>query len=976
MRRCVACLCLALMTAAAAAQDSPVNISGVETKDLRLYYYNYLSYLEPHAVRTFTNSLAWQRRMFGWVPSEPVTILMQDFEDFGGGKVEARGRLLISVAPKSNAFEAYVSTERMYNLMNHELIHVVQSDLANEEDRRWRSFFLGKVEADRRNPESIFYSYLTMPRFTSPRWYAEGSAVFFETWMGGGLGRAQGGYDEMVFRAMVRDDTPFYTPLGLASRAYTVDFQGLANAYLYGTRFFTWLGYAYSPEKVVAWLRRDDDSKRYFTDQFEQVFGIPLDEAWQKWIQFEHEFQRRNLEEVRKHPVTPHRDLAGSAVGSISRMYYDAKTGIIYAAFRYPGFVEHVGALNTRDGSFRRIVDIEGALHYKVSSFAYDAGTGTAFYTNDNYGMRDLMAVDVRTGSARLLIKHGRIGEMVVNPVDHSLLGIRLENGLATLVRVPQPYDTWHTVHAFPYGILPQDLDISPDGRLLSASVGEVNGDQVLRVWELRRVLDGDLKPISQYSFGQSVPESFVFTSDGRYLYGSSYYTGVSNIFRYEVATGAVEAVSNAEIGFFRPVPLDDGRMVILHYTGAGFVPATIDPRPIQDVSAITFLGTALAEKHPVVKTWQVPPPSTVDDEKLVTEKGPYFPLRNIGLANAFPVLQGYKNTAGIGYHFNLEDPLEFASLGVTAAYTPSNSLSSSERGHVDIFGRYRAWKGELSWNRSDFYDLFGPVKRSRKGYAAKIGYDWSLIYDPPKQFDLLFDYAYYDQIDTLPGAQNVSTNFTRLMTWEAGAVYTDLRRSLGAVDDEKGISSKLVYTGNLVNGQTTPQYRGELNLGWQLPFGHTSIWLWSAAGYANGDRNNTVANFYFGGFGNNYVDDKSVKRYREYGSFPGFGIDEISALSFVREVVELDLPPLVFESAGTPALYVHWLRPSVFVAGLWANPGNSSVRKEYTSLGTQFDLRFSFLHWYSMTLSAGVAVGYTGSQRTGSEWMISLKIM
>ena len=57
--------------------------------------------------------------------------------------------------------------------------------------------------------------------------------------MGGGLGRAQGGYDEMVFRAMVRDDAHFYDPLGLASRGVQVDFQVGANAYLYGTRFFT-----------------------------------------------------------------------------------------------------------------------------------------------------------------------------------------------------------------------------------------------------------------------------------------------------------------------------------------------------------------------------------------------------------------------------------------------------------------------------------------------------------------------------------------------------------------------------------------------------------------------------------------------------------------------------------------------------------------------------------------------------------------
>ena len=111
--------------------------------------------------------------------------------------------------------------------------------MASEEDLRWRRFFLGKVTASRQNPESLLYSYLTVPRFTAPRWWLEGGAVFLETWMGGGLGRAQGGYDEMVFRAMVRDNAHFYDPLGLASRATQVDFQVGANAYLYGTRFFT-----------------------------------------------------------------------------------------------------------------------------------------------------------------------------------------------------------------------------------------------------------------------------------------------------------------------------------------------------------------------------------------------------------------------------------------------------------------------------------------------------------------------------------------------------------------------------------------------------------------------------------------------------------------------------------------------------------------------------------------------------------------
>ena len=979
MRGCILCLLLALIPAAAIAQ-SPVGISHVDTKDLRLYYYDSLGYLAPHAVRTFTNSLEWQRRMFGWVPSEPTTVLLQDLADYGNAFAHAapRGTLVFDVAPLSHAFETLAATERMYALMNHELIHVVQGDIASDEDRRWRRIFLGKVTPQSQNPESLLYTYLTVPRFTAPRWYLEGTAVFFETWMSGGVGRAQGGYDEMVFRALIRDNAHLYDPLGLASRAAQVDFQMVVNAYLYGTRFVTWLAYEYSPEKVVAWIRRDEGSARYYSDRFQQVFGLPLDEAWQKWIAFEHDFQERNLAEVRKNPVTPHHDLVASAVGSVSRTYYDEATGILYGGFRYPGAVEFVGAVNTRDGSVRRLADIKHAMPYRVTSFAFDPVTQTAFFTNDNRGnvYRDLMSVDVRTGEERTLIENGRIGEIVVNPIDRSLLGVRHADGLATLVRIPPPYNLWYEVYKFPYGVVPSDLDISADGRLLSASVDEANGDQFLRVWDLRKVLNRDLKPLSEFRFGQSVPESFVFTHDGRYLYGSSYYTGVSNIFRYEVATGAVEAVSNAESGFFRPVPLVDGRLVVLNYTADGFVPAIIEPRPLTDVSAIKFLGAELVDKYPVIKTWQVRPAGTVDDDKPMRGKGPYFPLHALELASAYPVLQGYKDSVGVGYRFNVEDPLQFASLGVTAAYTPDRDVPSGQRGHMTITGRYQSWRAALYWNRSDFYDLFGPTKVSRKGYAAKLGYGWSLIYDEPRRMDLLLDLGYYDKIDTLPNAQNVPINFTRLLVGEVGLRYTDVQQSIGAVDDEKGIRWALLYGGSRVKDHITPQGRAELDLGFPLFVANSSIWLRSAVGVANGDRNNAVANFYFGGFGNNYVDNKPVKRYRQYDSLPGFGIDEIRAQSFVREMGELNLPPYVFDSVGTPGFFLNWLQPSVFVAGLWANPGNSALRKDYASLGAQLDMRINVLHWYAMTLSAGYARGFESGRRADSEWMLSLKIM
>ena len=125
---------------------------------------------------------------------------------------------------------------------------------------------------------------------------------------------------------------------------------------------------------------------------------------------------------------------------------------MLYGAFRYPGVVEHVGALDTRDGTVRRLADIKGAMHYMVASFAYDPGTGTAFYTDDNTALRDLMAVDVKTGEVRTLLEDASIGEIVFNPADRSLLGVRHLYGLATLVRIPYPYTEWKEIYTLPLG--------------------------------------------------------------------------------------------------------------------------------------------------------------------------------------------------------------------------------------------------------------------------------------------------------------------------------------------------------------------------------------------------------------------------------------------------------------------------------------------------------------------------------------------
>src|SRR6185369_4181321 len=396
------------------ALPAVAQLRAVETPELRLVFIDPTeTFLIPYAARTFLNSYEFQRRLFKFDPREPVNVLLTDLSDAGNASATSvpRDSLRVEIAPLSFAFETLAANDRLNIIMNHELVHVATMDQTAKPDRLFRRLFGGKVAPVAEEPESMLYFFATTPRVAAPRWFHEGSAVFVDTWMAGGLGRAQSGYDEMVFRSMVADNTPFYDPLGLVSEGTKVDFQLETNSYLYGTRFMTWLARHYTPERLIEWTSRREGSRAYYAAQFRHVFGVGLNDAWASWVKDEHEFQQANLAAIRKFPVTPFHDVTDLALGSVSRAYYDPSTKTIFAAFNYPGVVGHVGSIGIDTGAVQRIVPIKGPPIHTVASLAWDPETRTLFYTTDNNAWRDLMRLDPATGRTRLLMKDARIGD-------------------------------------------------------------------------------------------------------------------------------------------------------------------------------------------------------------------------------------------------------------------------------------------------------------------------------------------------------------------------------------------------------------------------------------------------------------------------------------------------------------------------------------------------------------------------------------
>ena len=154
------------------------------------------------------------------------------------------------------------------------------------------------------------------------------------------------------------------------------------------------------------------------------------------------------------------------------------------------------------------------------------------------------------------------------------------------------------------------------------------------------------------------------------------------------------------------------------------------------------------------------------------------------------------------------------------------------------------------SYNKANFYDLFGPTKRSRKGLNFGVDYNQSLIYDSPKYLDIDFGIGAYYGLDQSPEFQqiNFGEDYNTNLFYDVytSLTYTEIKRSVGAVDGEKGIKSSLNVSSSITDGNFFPRLNGSLDLGFQLPINHTSLWLRNSFGNSFSDKINPFTRFGF----------------------------------------------------------------------------------------------------------------------------------
>ena len=346
-------------------------------------------------------------------------------------------------------------------------------------------------------------------------------------------------------------------------------------------------------------------------------------------------------------------------------------------------------------------------------------------------------------------------------------------------------------------------------------------------------------------------------------------------------------------------------------------------------------------------------------------------------MASAYPIIQSYKGFVAPGYRFNFMDPMGLNSLILKLSFTPNDSLPKKQIPHFSAEYNYWNWTFTGNFNNADFYDLFGPTKFSRAGYSFSTKYYKLLNRLAPHKNDFYIKLTVYGDMETLPGYQNIVSDYRNFYVGTINYHKSYLSKSLGAIEPEQGYDWNIYGYSSLAKQTFYPQLINNFDLGFLLPLRNSSLWFRTSLGQSFGKTNITNSFFYFGGFGNNYLDYRSAQQYREMSSFPGMEIDAISALNYGKFSPELDLKPFRFRRLGFKGLYSTYTRLTIFGMGLFTNFGydQPQIRQiNYYSAGAQLDFEIVLFSLLKSTLSLGYSRAYS-PVNSHDEFMVSLKL-
>ncbi len=948
-----------------------------QSEHFRIVYREGHAHLVNHILNSAESALQRLCELFHYSPSEKIIINTYDVNDYGAGSATSvpRNYIWLDLSPLEPGYENIPYNERLQWLLSHELVHVVVNDHATDVEAFSRSMF-SKVAPEQVQPLSIFYSVLTNYSRYTPRWHQEGIAVFLETWLSGGFGRMMGNFDEMYFRSLVAEQKEFPSAILLETQTPHRSFLVETNYYSFGERFVAHLVLKHGPEKLLQWYTASaTDVYKSFTQKFETVFGTDFETGWNDFVQSEKEFQLSNIAKLQSAPITPATKLADKPIGAVSHPHVDESGRVLYWGEHSPHHLAAIQKFDLTSRSSTEIATLPTPSMHQVASTAFDASKGVFFFTTKNNQLyRDIWILDVKSGEKKLLFENSRVGHLTVSPATQDLWGILHSGGAATLVWSPFPYDSLKELIYFDVGDEVQGLAVSPSGKLLAAVFHKANGDQSIVLADCKKIRAGQPATYTVVT-DKGSPENPSWDADEKTLFWNAYTNGVSNIYRKNLDSTKIEAVSHTLCGLFKPVYLNQDSLFAFEFSTDGFYPVIIPNNTAERLPAIKYLGQQVYEKYPRIADWALKLSSNTDTSQQSLLNDEYNGFDHLKVVSFIPVISGFQSKKVLGVFAHVSDPILNHDLIVETGLSPFHEKSQPLQFHLKVKYDYRK-EFEFGWdyNGSDFYDLFNSRKRGMLGSKIRFGNTHYWIYDNPHKLKQQSEIALYT------GVEFISDNLVRVsqpdfFVAQTGINSQSLRRTIGSSDYENGNEygvTTMLFGSNPKDAQFGLQVHAEWDHFTTYARPHNVFHFKLAAGYHGINDQLRQSRFYFGGFGNRAVENVDAKQFRKVFRFPGVPIYTFGTDRFAKVMLENNFPPIRFGDVSFGQHFLNHIDASVFSQALLTNS-----QQGWFGVDAGFQINLVIKHWFNLesTLSAGAARAWIQGIPS-DEWFISYKLL
>jgi Tol biopolymer transport system component len=516
--------------------------------------------------------------LYGHEPDEKVSFIVKDISDYSNGAAYFfNNKVEIWASPLD--FELRGTHNWLRNVISHEYTHIIQMQAAMKWGRRLPAVTFQYFGYEKERRTDVLYGFpnvlvsYPVPGIVVPPWIAEGTAQYnrtqfeYEHW---------DAHRDMILRSYALSDSMLsWAEMG----AFGKTSLGNESVYNAGYNLTRYIAKTYGEDKLVAITKEMSKPFVFTVDAaIQNALGMSGRDLYAEWSAKLKEEYRARIAPVLKRRVEGAR-IADVGFANFFPVFSPDQKKIAYISNKESDYFGQT-SVYVYDRATKKEELVAPGVRSCVSwspdgrGFVYAKYNPTTVYGHLYY---DLYTFDLATKEEKQLTFGLRAHNPRYSPDGRSIAYVSEADGCVNIGLVNADGTNARQITTFKNGEQAFTPKWSPDGSRLvfgysekaQRAIATINADG-----------SGLTTLISGVAWDFRDPE---YSRDGASLYYASDRTGIFNIYRYTVATQAVEQLTNVVGGAFMPSVDSAGALVYSAYTTSGYKIALLpDAAPLK----------------------------------------------------------------------------------------------------------------------------------------------------------------------------------------------------------------------------------------------------------------------------------------------------------------------------------------------------------------------------------------------------------